>query len=153
MHSNAAAPGLARARLLIRRKGELIAMFGGYRFYEGRAMVRLRGAVGIIGLLAIAVAFVASETHVAAQREPSYQLLEERGKDASERIKTLEQSALSVATRLTRIETELEIARRVSESNGQMMTGLVVGIALILAERLFVLFGYLARRKKDVPDD
>ncbi len=116
-------------------------------------MVRLRGAVGIIGLLAIAVAFVASETHVAAQREPSYQLLEERGKDASERIKTLEQSALSVATRLTRIETELEIARRVSESNGQMMTGLVVGIALILAERLFVLFGYLARRKKDVPDD
>lgn len=118
-----------------------------YYEYEGQAMEKLRGAVGVLGLIALAVSLAVSENHVMAQRgEPSIPLLEERTNDSRARIAALELTGATVATRLTKIETELEIARRVGESNGQMMVGLVIGIALILIERAFVFFGYLARK-------
>lgn len=117
-------------------------------------MVKLRGFVGVLGLLALAVSMAISEQHAVAQRgEPSIQVLEERARDNRERIVALEATGSTVTTRLTRIETELEIARRVSESNGQLMTGLLVGMILILVERAFVLFGYLAKRARVENED
>lgn len=113
-------------------------------------MVTLRGVVGILGILALAVSLAVSEHHVLAQRgEPSLQVLEERGRENRERIVALEATGATVANRLTRIETELEIARRVSESNGQLMTGLLVGMVLILVERAIVFFSYMKRSRLD----
>lgn len=117
-------------------------------------MVKLRGFVGIVGILALAVSLAVSEHHVLAQRggEPSLQLLDERGRENRQRIVHLESTEASVASRLTRIETELEIARRVSEANGQLMAGLLVGMVLILFERAMVFFSYMKRSRGSSAD-
>ncbi len=115
-------------------------------------MGALRGFVGVFGLAALLFGFVASQGDALAQLDPEFRVLEERGRENRERIVSVEANVASVATRLTRIETELEIARRATEQNGQLMTGLVVGIGLMLTERLFVLFGWLRGKGGSVDD-
>lgn len=107
----------------------------------------VRGLLQAAGLAAVIVAFSLSVMH--AQRgagDPEINVLREKSVENRQRIQALESGAASVGTRLARIETELEISRRVAESNGQLMTGLFVGICLMIAERLFAL---LTDRKRD----
>ncbi len=149
MREAVAGGGLALSRrLLLRREGTVL----GYCEYEGRAMIKLRGLVGVAGLLVLAISLAASQGYLAAQRDPEVCVLEERGRENRERIMSLEASAAGVMSRLIRIETELEIARRATESNTQLMTGLVIGIGLMLVERIFVLFGWLKRREGAADD-
>lgn len=115
-------------------------------------MVKVRGLVGAIGLIVLVFSVALSQGHLAAQRDPEVRVLEERGLENRERIISLESTAAGVMNRLTRIETELEIARRATESNNQLMTGLVIGIGLMLAERIFVMLGWMKRRSENHDD-
>lgn len=147
MRDAAAGGSLAISRPLLAR-GEGVVPCG-YCDFEGRAMVKLKGFVGAVGLLALLVSLAVSQGYLLGQRDPEFRVMEQRGLENRERIMSLESQASGVVTRLTRIETELEIARRATESNGQLMAGLVVGIGLMLVERLFVLFGWLRRRSEE----
>lgn len=122
-------------------------------FQGGNSMDMVRGAVGLGGLIVIALALAASQVHVLAQRDPEVRIVGERGKENRDRIVHLENTNNLLSNRLTRIETELELTRRTSESNGQLISGLAVGIGLMLFERILVLFGWIKRASKGGDND
>lgn len=114
-------------------------------------MIQLRGAISIAAL-AVVLLFVLVPLPIgiiSAQTSSTIEVIDVRGKENRQRIEKIEEKATDTSDRLIRIETQLDLSRRQSEWNGQLLAGVIVGIVGIIFERVVFYFGVFRRREQE----
>lgn len=122
-----------------------------FYFREELYMIQLRGAISIAAL-AVVLLFVLVPLPIgiiSAQTSSTIEVIDVRGKENRQRIEKIEEKATDTSDRLIRIETQLDLSRRQSEWNGQLLAGVIVGIVGIIFERVVFYFGVFRRREQE----